>query len=177
MVTPVTSYIVENDEDFKKALDRLAATTNDFRIPFGLIAKEFYQSNKKIFSLKSAGKYPDLSPKYKIAKQREVGFVYPILLKTGALAASLLKPNANGSVRTIRKQELLLGTRIPYAKFHQSDEPRTKIPLRKVVFIDGGPLETSSGASTSGRRESWLNIINDYILDTLETFEFGDLDA
>ena len=43
MAEAVTSYIIENDQDFAKALDRLAAVTNDFRIPFGLITKEFYQ--------------------------------------------------------------------------------------------------------------------------------------
>ena len=53
MPEAVTSYIVENDEDFNRALDRLRRTTSDFRIPFGLIAKEFYKSNKKIFKLNS----------------------------------------------------------------------------------------------------------------------------
>ncbi len=171
MAEAVTSYIVENDEDFKRALDRLALATNDFRIPFGLIAKEFYRSNKKIFSLQSAGKYPDLSEQYKKTKKRQVGFIYPILFKTGRLASSLVNPSDPETVRIITKQNLLLGTDVPYTKFHQSDRPRTKIPQRKVVFIDGGPLETSAGASTSGRRETWLNIINQYILDNIENFE------
>ena len=168
MVT--TSYIVENDEAFQRAIDRLALATNDFRIPFGLIAKEFYRGNKKIFSLKSAGKYPDLSEKYKVAKKREVGFVYPILLKTGRLASSLTNAGDPETVRVITKKGLLLGTDVPYTKFHQSDAARSKIPQRKVVFIDGGPLETSQGAKTSGRRQAWLNIINQYILDNIDNF-------
>jgi phage gpG-like protein len=171
MAEAVTSYIVENDEAFRRALDRLALATNDFRIPFGLIAKEFYRGNKKIFSLKSPGKYPDLSEKYKKTKKRQVGFIYPIMVKTGRLASSLVNANDPETVRVITKQNLLLGTDVPYTKFHQSDRPRTKIPLRKVVFIDGGPLETSKGAKTSGRRQAWLNIINQYILDNIENFE------
>ena len=171
MAEAVTSYIVENDDDFNKALDRLAAVTNDFRIPFGLIAKEFYRGNKKIFTLQSAGKYEDLNEKYKKTKKREVGFVYPILFKSGRLASSLVNAGDPEAVRVITKQNLLLGTDVPYLKYHQSDRPRTKLPLRKALFIDGGPFETSVGAKTSGRRQAWLNILNQYILDNIENFE------
>lgn len=171
MAESVTSYIIENDKDFNLAIDRLAKVTNDFRIPFGLIAKEFYQGNKKIFNLKSAGKYPDLSEKYKVTKQRQVGFVYPILVKSGRLASSLVNPGDPETIRNISKTGLELGSEVPYLKFHQSDKPRTKIPLRKAVFIDGGPFETSVGASTSGRRQAWLNILNQYILDNIDNFE------
>ena len=174
MAEPVTSYIIENDKDFNRALDRLAMVTNDFRIPFGLISKEFYKSNQKIFKLKSAGKYPDLAEKTKEQKKREVGFVYPILVRKGRLASSLVNPSDPETVRVITKQNLLLGSDVPYLKFHQSDRPRTKMPLRKAVFIDGGPFESSKGASTSGRRETWLNILNQYILDNIDNFPFGE---
>jgi len=172
MAEVITSYIIENDKAFKQAIDRLAKATDDFRIPFGLIAKDFYRDNKKIFSLKGPGLYPDLSEQYKKTKKRQVGFIYPMLVKSGELAASLLKPNASGSVRTLRKDSIQLGTNTPYAKFHQSDAPRTKLPQRKVVFIDGGPLESSKGASTSGRRERWIAIIDTYIKDNIEQVDF-----
>ena len=187
MAEPVTSYILENDADFLKALDRLKATTSDFRIPFGLIAGEFYKSNRKIFKLKSRGQYPDyggFNPTEiregqtetneviaKRAKLREVNFIYPMLVRTGKLAASLTKSNANGSIRLVSKESLVLGTGIDYAKYHQSDGDRLKLPQRKVVFIDGGPKETSRGATYSGRREQWLNIINTYIVDTINESE------
>lgn len=172
MAEVVTSYIIENDIAFGRAIERLRRSTKDFRIPFGLIAKDFYQGNKKVFSLKGPGLYPDLSESYKKIKRRQVGFIYPILVKSGELAASLLKPNALGSIRTIRKDSLQLGTSTPHAKFHQSDDPRTQLPQRKPVFIDGGPTEVSKGANISGRRESWLNIINQYIIDNLVEVDF-----
>lgn len=173
MSEPVTSYIIENDDDFQRALARLAATVSDFRIPFGLIAKEFYQSNKKIFQLKGPGKYPDFkTDASRNQKIREVGFAYPLMVRTGATASSLLNPSDSQAVRNITKTSMELGTDVPYVIYHQSDKPRNKIPLRKVVFIDGGPLETSRGAGSSGRRETWLNIINQYIIDTIQATEF-----
>jgi len=55
MVDTVTSYIVENDKDFRKALDRLGKVTSDFRIPFGSISRAWYRNNRKIFAF-----FPDL---------------------------------------------------------------------------------------------------------------------
>lgn len=181
-----TSYIVQNDKDFQAAIDRLAKSTDDFRIPFGLISREFYKTNKKIFQLKSKGLYPPLggfnynrlTPSGKTRqkeaeeqKQSEVGFIYPLLVRTGALASSMTNPSDPKAIKLIGKQYLELGTAVEYGVYHQSDRPRSKIPQRKFLFIDGGPLERSIGASTSGRRETWLNIINQYILDEIKRFE------
>jgi len=186
MAAPMTSYIVENDEAFAAALERLKKSTSDFRIPFGLIAKDFYKGNRKIFKLKTRGKYPVLGGKNpksdsgfgtqskqeraETQKERQVGFIYPLLLREGGLAASLLKPGDSEAIRKISATGLELGTSTPYAKYHQDGTKFMK--ARKVVFIDGGPLETSKGASTSGRRESWLNIINQYILDNIDKVDF-----
>jgi hypothetical protein len=190
MAEQVTSYIVENDKAFQAALKRLAASTNDFRIPFGLIAKEFYRSNKKIFSLKSAGLYPDYGGfrpnskvmfkgrlvtrklKAKFLKKKAVGFVYPMLVRSGKLASSLLNPSDPETVKIITRKSLVLGSDVDYLKYHQSDKPRKVLPQRKAVFIDGGPLESSKGAKISGRRQTWLNIINQYILDNIEEVKF-----
>jgi hypothetical protein len=184
MAEPITSYIVDNDNDFKKALDRLKATTSDFRIPFGLIAREFYKSNRKIFKLKKAGKYPVLGGINPSAikqgtqtnrefaetqKERQVGFIYPLLVREGLLAASLVKSGHSNALKKVTKDSLLLGTSVEYAKYLQEGTKFMK--ARKVVFIDGGPLETSKGASSSGRREQWLNIINTYIVDKINEAE------
>ncbi len=176
-----TSYIVENDEAFARGLDRLAKTVTDFRIPFGLIAKDFYQGNKRVFSLKSEGRYPPLGgfnhqrtvqygglsvSKGELAEERKkrlVGFAYPLLVRKGRLAASLIDPSDPETVKIITSKSLTLGTAVPYAIYHQSDKPRRKIPLRKPVFIDGGPVD-----NTSGRRETWLNILNSYVLSKIE---------
>lgn len=171
----IRSYIVDNDEVFKRQLERLGELTSDFRIPFYLIANDFYKSNRKLFTLQSKGLYQDLAPAqgedgnpttktdYKKRKQREVGFVYPILVKSGRLANSLLDRNAPGADFFIDETSLIMGTTVSYAKYHQSDAPRSRIPQRKVVFIDGGPAEKARDASIAGRRERWGSIIFDHI--------------
>jgi hypothetical protein len=177
----IISFIPENDAAFKRGLQRLAESTNDFRIPFGLIGKHWYRGNKKIFGLKSEGLYHPLGGfKYRekvkymgqyttrqeraeVIKSEKYGLIFPLLKATGTLAASLTSKTSQGAVFFAGRQDLVMGTEISYAKFHQSDRPRKKLPQRKPIFISGGPAERARDSVVSGRREAWLNIINDHI--------------
>lgn len=181
MGVQIISFIPENDEAFKRGLKRLADTVDDFRIPFGLIGRHWYRGNKKIFGLASRGLYPGFggfNPTEKIqflgkpttrreaaevTKSEEVGFIFPLLKRSGKLEASLSSRSAKGAVFFAGKHDLLMGTSIPYAIFHQSDEDRFTLPQRKVIFISGGPAEKAKDSFVSGRREAWLNIMNDHI--------------
>lgn len=162
-----TSYEVDNDKSFQRAIDRASKTVDDLRVPFALILLDFHQSQKAIFKLRGPGQYPDLSPKYKIAKQKAVGFIYPILKRTGALEKSTTTPNSEGSIAQISKKKLTIGTSLPYGVFHQSDAPRDKIPLRKFLFI-GPEAKRFAIKKTAGRTERWLNIMNSFVLKSLE---------
>jgi len=167
---------IENREALARKLDELAKATDDFRIPFRLIASDWYRSNRKLFTLQSAGLYQDLAPaegrdrnptttsNCKQQKKSKLGFAYPILVgETRQLSNSILGRRNLGSIFTLRKQEMFMGSRVPHAKFHQSDGPRAKIPLRKFVFIDGGPADKSQDSSIAGRRERWISIIDTHI--------------
>jgi hypothetical protein len=185
----VISFIPENDVAFKRALEKLAKAVDDFRIPFGLIGRDWYKSNKIIFTLKSGGLYAPLggfNPNQKDAsgnskrekaearKKKEVGFVFPLLVgKTGALKNSLLSPGGAGAEFFVGRQSLIMGTSVEYAKYHQSDAARSVLPQRKVIFIDGGPAEKSKGSKIAGRRERWLNIMEDYIGKVTEKYNNG----
>lgn len=171
---------IENQVAFTNGLDRLGKATSDFRIPFLLIASDFYRSNRKLFTLQSRGLYQDLAPSrgidgnptttsnYKKQKERKLGFVYPILVgESRKLSNSILGKSNEGSVFSLGRQALEMGTSVPHAKFHQSDKPRTKLPQRKIIFISGGPADKSSDSSIAGRRENWLNIINDHVLQLI----------
>lgn len=177
-----TSYDVDADKKFAAAIARARLVTDDLTIPLTQISKDFYKSEKAIFMLKSAGKYPDLSTKpfrafwknvhpyahlyeggYKQYKQENFGFQYPILKRTGRLEASLTNPaDADAVNQIINKRTLIIGTEVEYGIYHQSDAPRTKIPLRKFLFI--GPESTFATSDQQGRVGRWLNIMNSHVL-------------
>ena len=161
------AFTIENDRAFALGIDRLGRATDDFRVPFLLIQNDFHRSNRKLFTLQNSGLYTDLKEKTKRQKQKKGISVYPILVgETRKLATSILGPRNFGSVATIRKQELILGSSIDYGKFHQDG---TKfLPVRKFVFIDGGPADKSSDSNIAGRRERWLNIMNDHVLQLID---------
>jgi len=159
---------IENQKSFEQALDRLGKTVSDFRPSFIAIGEDWYKGNRQLFTLQSRGLYDDLSENYKPQKKKKVGFIYPILVgETRRLSNSILGKKNLGSVFTLRKQSLFMGTRTPYAKYHQSDAPRRTLPQRKIVFISGGPSDKSKDSGINGRRERWLNIINDQILSEI----------
>lgn len=172
MSDPIISYSVANDAAFRAALARARASVSDLRIPFALIARDFYRSQQAIFKLKSPGKYDDFKnggPKsrYAKAKLKAVGFKYPLLVRSGKLARSFGGPGAPSNITQIEKISLTMGTTVEYGAYHQSDEPRSKIPLRKFLFI--GP-EASRFATSGqmGRLERWNNILNDQVLKSLK---------
>src|SRR5882672_2707860 len=97
-----TSYSVDNDRRFRNALKDASEVSRDLRIPFGLILRDFYKSEQAIFKLKGPGKYPKFQgpevgstgkTRYQLSKIKKIGFDYPLLVRTGVLAASLLGPN------------------------------------------------------------------------------------
>lgn len=191
MVTPTepfgfTSYELVNDERVASALRRAASVSSDLRVPYAMIAKDFQKSRKAIFALQSAGQYPDLSTKpffawwekddnlrrqfdggYKEYKKAKFGFSYPILKATGRLEDSVTDPGHPENVTRIGPIEMELGTRVPYAVYHQSDEPRSRIPLRKFLFI-GPESKKYANSEISGFPERALNTLNSYVLRQLK---------
>lgn len=158
-----TSYIVDNDYKFRASLNRAARLVGDLTIPLILISKDFYKSQQAIFGLKGPGLYPDLSPRYKKVKQKAVGFVYPILKRSGRLAESTTNPTAPDAINEIvNKNTLIIGTRVPYGVYHQSDAPRKRIPLRKFLFI-GPEAPRFANTDQKGRLERWQNILQGYV--------------
>lgn len=170
MATPgFTSYSVDNDKAFRKALDKAAKISDDLRIPFTLIASDFYRSQRAIFSLKSPGQYPDLSDSYKPQKEKAVGFLYPILKRNGFLETAASVQNGPGNITQIGETELIMGVdggRVPYAIYHQSDSSRKKIPLRKFLFI-GPEAKEFASSEQQGRLERWMGIIEGFLAQKL----------
>jgi phage gpG-like protein len=163
-----TSYSVDNDKVFRETLDRVSEEVSDLTIPLTLISKDFYKSEAAIFKLSGPGKYQDLAPSTKKRKQKEVGFVYPILKRSGVLADSMTDPTNSNAINFIaNKNTLVIGTRVPWGVYHQSDEARSKIPLRKFLFI--GPEASQFATSEQqGRLERWVGILNGFLAQKLQ---------
>lgn len=179
MVDQGISYEVDNDRSFRAALERASLTVQDLRISFGLISEDFYKSEQSIFKLQGTGQYPDYkngganSP-YARAKMKKLNASspYPLLVRSGALARSMLGPSNRGSIHKITNLSLTIGTSIWYGIFHQSDKPRKKIPLRKFVFI-GPEAKQFATSAQMGRLERWNNILNDHVLRSIKKQGLG----
>ncbi len=164
----------------RDALKRAKDAGLNLTVPFTLIAKSWFRANRSIFILKSPGKYPDyggFSPNTivygdvtrrelaKKRKQKQFGFLYPMMRASGRLEDSLTNPTHPDSVNLIvNKNALFLGTKVPYAFYHQASGARETLPFRPVVFIGAEQI-----APTEMRNEStrWVNIIDSYMQQAL----------
>ena len=161
MVMLATSYVVENDIEFAAAIKKASDQVSDLRLAFTLIARDWIKSNMAQFSLKSSGQYPPLSPAYAASKLRKHG-KRPILVATGRLRDSIASPSGRQSddgIKKISKTELILGTKVPYGIYHQSDAPRSKIPLRKFLFIGPEAPKSAPHDIRAGRMKRWLGYL------------------
>lgn len=155
----VTAQIT-NAAEFQAALRRAQSKVSDLTIPLILIAKDFYKSQKAMFQLKGPGQYEDLSPGYKKQKKKAVGFVYPILKRSGALERSVTTPTDSNSInQIIDKNTLIIGTKVKYAAKHQFGQG---VPLRPFLFV--GPESRFATNEQSGRLGRWKNILEQYVL-------------
>lgn len=164
----VTGKGVEVDPgaELQKTLQGISTRVSDLTIPLGLIGQQWFKSNRAIFTLKSAGKYFDLTEKYANFKIRHLGSQYPILRLTGKLEASITDPSDENAVGyIINKISLALGTRVatesgaPYAWFLHHGT--AKMRARPVVLF--GNEQVAPGA-LSNRVEQWKKILLDYVV-------------
>ncbi len=79
------------------------------------------------------GKWEPLSPRYRKWKESHVAGM-PILTFWGRLRGSMADANSPEGVFDVTDERAKVGTRVPYAGYHQSREKRTKIPRR--AFLD-----------------------------------------
>lgn len=162
MADQVVSFQVDPGKALQSALNEALKEVQDLTVPLISITRDWFKSNKAIFTLTGTGKYIDLSEKYKEQKQRAVGFVYPILKRSGLLEDSITNPSSSNSVNLIiNGKTLILGTTVPYAAAHQFG---TKyLPVRPVIFTNG---EQSVGGDNDqfNRSGAWVKIIQDHVL-------------
>lgn len=163
MAEPFAKYDFENRKRFKAAIDRARKKVGDLRFPMGEIARDFYESEKFLFQLKSKGGFADLKPATKNTKLRTVGFVYPILKRTGKLEKSITKAGSPGNITIINRSSVVVGSKVSYAPYHQ--EGTKVIPQRRFVFIgpESRAFNQKDRQKKGGRLTRWTNIIEVYV--------------
>lgn len=160
MLSP--TYGVDNDRKFRNALQRAKDEVADLTLPLGLIAKDFYKSEKAIFKLQSPGQYEDLTPRYKPRKLKKAGFLYPILRLTGRLESSVTDPDdADAIFEIVNKDTLRLGTRV---RSKTGVSYPTILQRKRPFFFIGPEAPRYATSEMQGRLTRWNNILNGYVL-------------
>jgi len=148
-----TSYNIDNDRRFKRALQTAIKRVGDLRFVMGEISRDIFKTTRQNFILSGSGQYPALSPQYAKFKQRTYGFS-PILVASGDLRDSVTGKGNSDTVLNIGKQSLVQGTKVPYARYVQ--EGTVKMPGRKYLFID------------DAQADRFVRMIDNYVTSRLE---------
>ena len=105
-----------------RGIARFADGVADYRPLWPIIEDDFYAQVKDQFKTEGAEggeKWAELTPEY--AGWKEAHYPgKPILQRTGDLISSLTNPNDPNTVRIEQRKTLTLGSRIPYAIYHQT---------------------------------------------------------
>lgn len=99
------------------------------------VRSEFYKIMKDQFASEgskgASGKWKALNPKYKAIKDRKYG-VLPILQRTKRTYKSLTSQGSD-TVVDESAQEMTIGTKVPYAPYHQRGSGR--LPRREIISL------------------------------------------
>ena len=164
-----TSYSIANDQEFEAKIDEALKAGTRLRTAFKLISADFFKSQQATFS-NSPGLFPDYidrvggtsganTPYAKRKIAEGSGNPYPMLVRSGRLRDSLTGNGTGDTINAFNDRSLVIGTKVEYGKFHQSDDTRTKLPLRKFLFIGPEELQFSQDEQ-KGRPQRWIAIID-----------------
>ena len=116
-----------------RGIARFSAGVADYRPIWPVIEDEFYAQEKDQFATEGregGAHWQELSPVYAGWKAMHYPG-RPILERTGSLVDSLTNPNSPHGVRIEERKTLTLGSRLPYAIYHQTGTSR--MPARPEI--------------------------------------------
>jgi phage gpG-like protein len=128
---------IAGEVQMDRGIARFADGVSDYRPIWAVIEDDFYALEKRQFQTEGAeggDPWQELSPAYGAWKEEQFPGK-PILERTGELMASLTEPNHPQGVRIEERKTLTLGTRVPYAIYHQSIQPRRRLPRRPEIMV------------------------------------------
>lgn len=114
-----TNAFEGGSKPFRIILD-IRKSTADLRSLFQEIGNYWFDANREsIFSQRGGNKpFKDLKESTKITKRKKGRDPYPILVETKRLRDSLTKPKDRDAIFSIRKDTLVLGSKVPYVLYH-----------------------------------------------------------
>ena len=121
-----------------RGIARFAEGVTDYRPIWPVIEDDFYAMEKDQFRSEGAEggeRWQELSAEY--AEWKEAHYPgKPILERTGDLKASLTSGSDPNAVKVEKRKELTLGSKVPYAIYHQSPKPRKVLPRRPEIMLN-----------------------------------------
>jgi phage gpG-like protein len=142
---------ITGDKYTAAALAEIEARMRDLRPYWAQVARVFYEEERRLFETQGDGNWAQLSPRYRARKLRE----YPstgILERTGDLRRSLVGGGGASSVFFAQPLALTLGTRVPYARFHQFGTSR--MPARPPIITTEAEADEMAAVIRDGLMET-----------------------
>ena len=145
----------DNSAAVSKALAAFEQSLADEAPALQAIADDFRQMIAQQFSSEGRAEGTPWAPRKSsgvramLRSPSGAGQAPPLLVRTGALLASLTEPNSPDHVEETNAESLTLGTRVPYAMFHQLGTRR--MPARPIIVVSGE------------RTERWVEIVRSRI--------------
>jgi phage gpG-like protein len=158
------SIEIDGQKEFDHAVDLFNERIADWREAWPEIEQVFYRIELEQFNTEGSrggGRWVPLSPAYK--KWKEVRYPgKPILHLTGRLKRSLSVLGGEDSIRDAQPDSLTLGTKVPYAGYHQRGTSKmparppleltrddfTKIASRLIRFSERGARDAGFGVKS-----------------------------
>ena len=144
----------DNSEEVSKALAGFEDALEDNAPALREIADDFREMIAQQFASEGSAGGTPWPPRKSVGAARRFaqsgrGIASPLLVRTGALRDSLIGLGAAGNVEEIDARSLTLGTRVPYAIFHQLGTRR--MPARPIIVL------------SDARTERWTEIVRSAI--------------
>jgi phage gpG-like protein len=121
------SFSIEGDKQFSRRLHIVTDGVSDFTNPLKQVSTELHKTFQLNFSQRGGlfGGWPERTPQFKKGQRTDT---WPLLEKTGVMRKSFLTSSTKTKIELTNSAE--------YFKYHQSNQPRKRIPRRVMMKID-----------------------------------------
>ena len=151
------TFEIEGVAQMARVLGISAKRVKDLRPVWDDIADDFVKKERTLFSRQGSvagwNAWSPLNPDY-VKWKASKGFSTKILRRKGDLRDSLTKRGDSNFIFKPRKLGMEIGTKVPYAKYHQRGVPKNKLPKREPIRI------------TNPQRKGWTKMIQKFVIES-----------